>query len=169
MQFRIEATTPTLPRDMRTVLEAVRDKWLSSTPQETDEEIQLLDTLFLGSHNEARGKVTLMRNAAIAANNARSLDRTHTEVLALINRGIDGVCASLDMKSLVPLRVSIFGFYKSVAKDGVYRRLSIGIDDAMHEAEDTEPEARAVPMLPPAAASDQFANLRSYTGSRYGT
>jgi hypothetical protein len=134
MNFRIEVTKPTKPADLKAALEAARDAWLDSTPQESDNDPSVVGSVAHAAEaiNDARANpsaketaaAATLRNAvaahaaAIKAKSA-TLDVAHTVSLALINAGIAAavVMASGD----VPVRASVVGHF-DVSLDGIRKR-----------------------------------------------
>jgi hypothetical protein len=135
MDWRIQATDPTLGTNLKGVLEASRDAWVATTPQESDlvagGALADADEAIVRSHNEARAPAVRMRNALIAER-SKTLDAVHTEVVRQMNAAIASAVSMVAAMGDKPVRVSILGHYKTVARDGIYERVSIQIDHAAH-------------------------------------
>ena len=134
MNFRIEVTKPTKPADLKAAFEAARDAWLSTTPQESDNDPSVAGSVAEAQEaiHDARANPSAKPDAAAAAlrkaveNHAAlvkaksaSLDVAHTGAVALINAGIAAavVLASGD----VPVRASVVGHF-DVSLDGIRKR-----------------------------------------------
>jgi hypothetical protein len=131
MNFRLEAVDPTSADKLQVTLEAARDVWIRTTPQETDESIPDLDAAIANSHNEARVAPTRARARAIAEHSEK-LDAVHTDCLRLMNAGIAAAVALASKMDDVPVRASVFGHVKTIARDGIYERVSVTVDHAKH-------------------------------------
>jgi hypothetical protein len=134
MNFRIEVTKPTKPTDLKAALEAARDAWLATTPQESDNDPSVAgsvaeaqeaihDARANPSPKSGEGEKALRKavaaHAALVQAKSASLDVAHAGSIALINAGIAAavVMASGD----VPVRASVVGHF-DVSLDGIRKR-----------------------------------------------
>ena len=131
MDWRIQVVDPTAAADVKAILEAERDTWIKTTPQESHDLSDINDLIQTSKGQDgSRAKATKMKRDAIAAKSV-SLDATHTGIVAQMNAGI-AAAVVLASASSHPVRVSVFGHFKTLARDGIYKRLSVSVDDAAH-------------------------------------
>lgn len=132
MEFRIEASKPTKPADLKTVLSAERDRWLEETDQihevGSPEDVALNNSRnnredLARLNDETKPKTVAMYQQAVQAH--RDLVKAQSSkpsarcagALELIATGIDAAVA-VAARFKTPVRVSVVGHY-DVSTDGI--------------------------------------------------
>lgn len=133
MNFKIDTgADPANPDAVRAKLEGARDKWIEMTPQaQHAERIADFDVAIAGSHNEARAMPVRLKNDFVR-DMSKTLDEQHAKIVGQMNLAIAAAITVAENSPSSPVRITISGHVKTHAPDGIYKRLTIAVDDAVH-------------------------------------
>lgn len=156
-EWRIEATLPTQPSDLKGVLEKARDTWVRTTAQRSDTAVATMNVIIAEAINEARGRAVAERNKMIEAH-AASLDKTHSAILRQMNAGIAAACViASGMAGDMPVRASVYGHYDANHGAGIDERVNATVDQAAHESTDEAVGPEPTEVAPWAYSAQQAA------------
>ena len=142
MRFQVEATVPTKPEDIKAALEAARDVWVKTTPQESDESaLKSLENIAATRQRMGKDRSpdpeelrsAVREHASVVERNSAKLDAVHSGCVKLINAGIGAAVAQSAAMDGKPVRVTIIGHFEQ-SLDGTaprpLQRLSVHVDIA---------------------------------------
>ncbi len=131
MNWMIQAVNPTLAADLKKVLEASRDHWVATTPQESDQEAKDAEASIHAIKDEKRALAAKTHATIVRNNNAKALDAQHAGIVAQMDRAI-AAAVLLAAGSAAPKRVTLTGHFKPGHIQGIDERFNISLDDAQH-------------------------------------
>ena len=127
MDWALNLAERTTPDSLKSKLEALRDEWIKTTPQESHD-YNIHDNAIAKSINDARADAVKIK-ADLVKERSSQLDEVHKTCVDQMNRAIEAV--SVLVGDTTPVRVTLSGHFRPDEEHGRDHRVTVSFDQAL--------------------------------------